>query len=434
MSKLTNRLIVLSFDGLSSLDFEYIMTLPNFSAFVNNAAYCKQVYSIYPTLTYPAHTTIVTGKYPKNHGIINNTILQPGNENPDWYWHRKHIRGDTLFDMAIKEGMRTAALLWPVTAKSRIKYNMPEIFANRPWQNQILVSLLNGSPYYQYRMNQRFGYLRKGKKQPELDNFTHQSLLFTLKNHLPELSLVHYTDLDTMRHYNGFHSEVAFEALQRHDIRLGEIIAALKEIGIYEDSTIVVLGDHSSLDEDKIINLNVLFKEKGWILKGKNQQITYNVICKNCDGSAYIYLKGNQNEQLKSEVYTVIEHFNSQYSCIEAIHTAEEAAGLGADPNCVFMLEAQKGYYFLDALEGPIIRQIQPGEAGNVPHITINTHGYSPFKEEYTTVFMASGKGIKKGAVIEKMNLIDEGPTMARLLGLELKEADGKVLNELLDV
>lgn len=434
MKKLTNRLIVVSFDGLSCLDFEYIKTLPNFREFINNSAYCKQVYSVYPTLTYPAHTTIVTGKYPKNHGVINNTLLQPGDESPDWYWHRKYIKGETLYDLAIAEGMSTAALLWPVTAKSRIKYNMPEIFANKPWQNQILVSLLNGSPYYQYKMNQKFGYLRKGKKQPDLDNFTHQSLLYTLKNNTPQLMLVHYTDLDTMRHYSGFNSEVAYEALRRHDHRLGEIVTTLKEMGVYEDSTIVVLGDHSSIDEDKIVNLNVLFKNKDWILHGEKGCITYDVICKNCDGAAYIYIKDSQSELLKSEVRALLEDFNNQYNCIESIYTADEAAELGADPNCAFMLEAQRGYYFLDNMEGPVIKQIQPGEAGNVPHVTINTHGYSPFKKDYATVFMASGKGIKKGAVIEKMGLIDEGPTMACLLGLELKEADGRVLYEFLDI
>lgn len=434
MSRLTNRLIVLSFDGLSTLDFEYIKTLPNFSTFINNSAYCKQVDSIYPSLTYPAHTTIVTGKYPKNHGIINNTLLQPGNEHPDWYWHSKNIKSDTLYDLAITQGMSSAALLWPVTAGSRIKYNMPEIFANRAWQNQIIVSLLNGSPLYQYQMNKKFGYLRKGIKQPHLDNFTHQSLLYTLKKYKPDLTLVHYTDLDTMRHYNGFNSEVAFEALHRHDQRLGELVSALKEMGLYEDSTIIVLGDHSSIDEDKIINLNVLFKERGWIAEGKKGRLAYDVICKNCDGSAYVYIKDKNNIGLKHDIELLLQDFNNKHNCIEEIYTAEQAAAFGADPDCTYMLEAKRGYYFLDNIEGDVIKQIQPGEAGNVPHVTINTHGYSPLKEDYATIFIASGKGIKNGTVIYKMSLIDEGPTMAKLLGLELQQADGRVLHEILDL
>lgn len=421
MDRLTKRLIVLSFDGLSTLDFEYIKSLPNFSEYIERSSYCRQVYSIYPTLTYPAHTTIVTGKYPKNHGVINNTLLQPGRESPDWYWHRKHVRVDTLYDLAIAKGMNTAALLWPVTAGSRIRYNMPEIFANRPWQNQIMVSLLNGSPYYQYNMNKRFGHLRKGIKQPNLDNFTHQSLLYTLRHHAPELILVHYTDLDTMRHYNGFHSPLAYEALQRHDIRLGEIVQLLKEMSIYEDSTLVVLGDHSSLDEDKIINLNVLFKENGWIKENGKGGIGYEVLCKNCDGSAYIYLKDKHDEQLKLQVRELIERFNDEHDCIETIYSAAEAEELGADSNCSFMLEAQRGYYFLDDIDAPVIKQIRQGEAGVVPHVTVNTHGYSPFKSDYTTVFMAAGKGIRKGVELAKASLIDEGPTLARLWDWSLK-------------
>lgn len=265
MRRMTRYLLVISFDGLSSHDFEYLKTLPNFQEFLKKASYARKVYSVYPSLTYPAHATIVTGKYPKNHGIVNNTLFQPQRESPDWYWQRKYIKGETLYDEALKKGMKVAALLWPVTGKSSITYNMPEMLANRSWQNQILVSLLNGSPLYQWKLNQEFGHLRNGVSQPDLDHFTHQSLLYTLREKKPELTLVHYTDLDSMRHYHGFNSTEAQEALKRHDRRLGDILQTLREMQIEKESTIVVLGDHSSLDEDQVIKLNVLLKENGYL-------------------------------------------------------------------------------------------------------------------------------------------------------------------------
>lgn len=434
MKRITKHLIVISFDGLSTLDFEYINSLPNFKNFINESSYCKNVYSIYPTLTYPAHATIVTGKYPKNHGIINNTLLQPGKKSPDWYWHREYIKGETLYDIAIKKGMKVAALLWPVTAKSSIQYNMPEIFANRPWHNQIVVSLLNGSPLFQIGLNNKFGALRDGLRQPNLDNFTHQSLLYTIEEKKPDITLVHYTDLDTMRHHHGFHSKEAKEAIKRHDSRLGDIIKNLKANNIYEDSTVIALGDHSSLDGDKIINLNILLKENGYIkMDASGNIIDYRAILKTCDGSAYVYVKDIQDQKLICELRELIDHFNMEYKCIESVFTSEEARGLGADPHCALMLEANKGYYFLDYVDGEIIKEIQSDEIGLLPDVTSSTHGYSPFKEGYTTVFMAAGCGIKKGAVIEKMNLIDEGPTMARLLGLELKDVDGRVVEEIFE-
>ena len=41
--------------------------------------------------------------------------------------------------------------------------------------------------------------------------------------------LIHFTDLDTQRHYHGFSSKEAHAAILRHDNRLGRIIQALKE-------------------------------------------------------------------------------------------------------------------------------------------------------------------------------------------------------------
>lgn len=434
---MTKHLIVISFDGLSTLDFEYISILPNFREFLKKASYSKKVYSVYPTLTYPAHATIVTGKYPINHGIINNTLLQPNRKNPDWYWQRKYIKGETFYDLAIEKGMKVAAILWPVTAQSKIQYNMPEVFANRPWENQILVSLSNGSPMYQFNLNQKFGHLRKGFHQPELDHFVHQSLLYTIREYQPDLTLVHYTDLDSMRHYHGFHSKEACDALQRHDQRLGEVLQTLKDMNIYEESTLIVLGDHSSLDEDKIIHLNVLLRQKGYIQVNSKGWITdYQAIVKSCDGSAYVYLKNNQdkgNKQVIHQLYKLLEEFNRNTNALESIYSNAEAILLGADPQCTFMLEANRGYLFTDDVEGKWIHEILPEEAGVLSHHTKAAHGYSPFKEEYTTVFIASGKGIRDRVVLKEMNLIDEGPTLSELLGVKLKEANGRVIQEFLE-
>lgn len=430
MERICKYLYVISLDGLSTLDFEYINMLPNFRNFIAASSYCKNVYSVYPTLTYPAHASIVTGRYPKNHGIVNNTLLQLNRKSPDWYWHSKNIKGDTIYDLAAKNGMVVGALLWPVTAKARIQYNMPEIFANRPWESQIIVSLFNGSPLFQYQLNKEFGHLRDGIKQPNLDNFTHQSLLYTIKNKNLDLTLVHYTDLDSTRHKYGFYSEEAKLALKRHDKRIGEIVQTLKDKGIYEESTIILLGDHSSIDEDKIINLNVLLREKGYIqVDGKGKILDYKAIVKNCDGSAYIYTKGEDEERLKE----ILREFNDKYECIEEIYSREEAVDFGADPQCYLMLEAKKGYYFQDGITGKIIKEINSYSIKDDEEYTLSTHGYSPFKSDYTTVFIAAGRGIKKGNIIEKMNLVDEAPTIAKLLGLELQNVDGKVVDDLIE-
>ncbi|WP_010677516.1 alkaline phosphatase family protein [Bacillus timonensis] len=433
MSRLTEHLLVISFDCLSSLDFPIIKELPHFKKLLEHASFCRNVETIYPSVTYPCHATIVTGKFPRNHGIVNNTFLQPGRLSPDWYWHRRHIRGTTLYDEAKKAGMKTAALLWPVTAKANIDYNMPEIFANRPWHNQIFVSLFNGTPIYQLEMNRKFGHLRNGLNQPELDNFVLESTVETIKTKKPNLMLVHFVDLDSQRHYHGFSSDEAMEALRRHDERLGKIMNALKESGIFEKTTIVALGDHSALDESKAVKLNVLLRKSGLItVNSDGKIIDWKAYCKSCDGSAYIYMKDKDDTVVKDKVKVLLTNLiENEDSGIERILSSSEAKEKGADDKAAFMIEARLGYYFKEQHDGEYIDYIQVEDVREKRY-TFASHGYSPEKENYTTMVIASGKGIRPNIEIPSMHLIDEGPTFARLLGLNLGQTDGRVIEEIL--
>lgn len=430
MNRLTEHLIVISFDCLSSLDFPIIEHLPNFRKLLKTASYCKNVETIYPSVTYPCHATIVTGNLPNRHGIINNTLLQPGRHSPDWYWHRSHIQGTTLYDEAKRAGMKTAALLWPVTAKANIDYHMPEIFANRPWLNQITVSLLNGSFFYQLDMNRRFGHIRKGLSQPELDDFVLESAVHTIHAKRPNLMLIHFTDLDTQRHLHGFSSSEAHAALIRHDKRLGRIIDALTTTGVYENTTLIALGDHSALDESKAIKINGLLKEHGLLhINERGKVDAWKAYCKSCDGSAYIYLQDDNDLLTKDAILSLLQELLAhEDNGIENIMTGKEAAKRGADPHAAFMLEARQGFYFHESWEGNFIDEITETDVIEKRY-THAAHGYSPEKEDYTTVFIASGKGIRKKQIIPTMHLADEGPTLAKLLGIHLGETDGKVID-----
>ena len=433
MNRLTEYLVVISFDCLSALDLPILKELPHFQTILTNGALVKHVESIYPSVTYPCHATIVTGNYPNRHGVINTTLLQPGKSSPDWNWYRECIHGTTLYDEVKKANMTTAALLWPVTAKAEIDYNMPEILANRPWQHQILVSLRNGTPRFQWEMNKRYGHIRKGLKQPELDDFVLEAAVDTIKTKKPNLLLVHFTDLDTQRHEHGFSSEEAILSLHRHNDRLGRLLEALKEANIYEQSTIIALGDHSALDEQKAINLNVLLYNQNLITtNAQGKLINWKAYCKSCDGSAYIYLNPPDDVDTFNKVHHLLNLLVDEPDFgIEKFLTGEEAAAKGADGTCAFMVEARRGFFFLEDYKGDWIKTITKEDARSDKKYTMACHGYSPEKENYKTILMAAGKGIQH-ITLPSIRLIDEGPTFARLLGVSLGDTDGDVIGELL--
>lgn len=423
---------ILSFDGLSKVDIKKIENMPNFRKFLKKASGCKSVKSVYPSITYCAHTSITTGRFPNKHGIVNNTKLQANRKSPDWYWYDKDIKVDSFQKLAKERGYDILSIFWPVTAGSKfIKYNMPEIFANRWWKTQIGVSLVNGSPGFQYVLNSKFGKLRNGIKEPELDNFSHQSFLYALENFRADINMIHYIDLDSQRHEFGFNSKEADEALERLDKRLGDVIEKLKELGIYEDSVLVVLGDHSSRDGHSNIYINTLFEQAGFLEKNKDETVKkYSVISKSSDGSAYVYA----DDKIKDEEIMEILEPLQEKGVIEKIYSSKEAENLGADSKCRFMLEASEGYFFIDDVKEKVIITFEElKKRGEKVHV--NNHGYSPYeKKDYETVFFISGKGIKENVMLDEMSLVDEGPTFAKIMGFDMKNVDGEVKVEFLEV
>lgn len=420
-------MIVISFDAVSSKDLEILKTLPNFKELIKNGSLIENVESVYPSLTYPAHATIVTGKYPKNHGVIDNTIFKLNDFNPNWYWYRKYIKCKTLYDLAKEKGLKTCSLLWPVTARSSntIDYNMPEIFAPKAYQNQIIMSAFAGTLKFQLDINKKFGHIRKGLSQPALDNFVTESFKYTIEKYKPNLTFVHFTDVDTQRHNFGYFNKEVKEALYRHDKRLGEIIASLKKANIYNETSIVVLGDHSQLDVKNVIRLNKLFLENGLIeVNNSNKIVNYKAISKSLDGSCYIYIK---DKKYKSKVEELLKSLKNQ-NLIDFYLNNNEILLSGADSNADFMVEASYGYYFIDNLNGEFIENVQ----GSTFHKA--THGYSPKKKDYETFFIGSGIGFKKNVVLSSGKLINHGPTLAKILGVDLKDADGQAVLEILDI
>ncbi len=430
MSK--QRMIVISLDAVGARDIPYLCSLPNFGKLWKRAAKCAHVQSVYPSITYPAHVSIVTGKKPVNHGVINNTLLQPMRPSPDWMWQRKYVKGTTLYDEALKKGWKVASLLWPVTAKSRITYNLPEVLANRPWENQIMVSALNGSPWYELELNKKFGSLRDGVHQPALDNFVHASAMHTIAKYNPEMVLIHFTDVDTNRHIYGVDHPKVTEAMERHDKRLGELMDMLMATGDMDKTTVVILGDHCQFDTERVVYLNYLLKQEGFLQSDGDKITDYIYISKNCDGCTYIY----ENPKRKATKEEFAKLTNLLETCkedplygIDRIFTGKEAGELGADDTCVYLVEAKAPVFYLDychTLTEPVSEMKQGKMRG--------THGYLPDKPDYETFFMAFGYGIKEGVEVPSMNLYDEGPTLAKIIGVSLSDTDGRCKDEILSM
>jgi len=124
------RVIVISWDGFRPefLTSEKFKT-PNAGKLMNTGAYSLDLEPINPTLTYPNHTTMVTGVPASVHGILSNTVYD-FDKGPRgfWYWESDKIKTTTLWKLAYEKGKTTSILGWPATVGGKATWLLPEVF------------------------------------------------------------------------------------------------------------------------------------------------------------------------------------------------------------------------------------------------------------------------------------------------------------------
>lgn len=421
------HLIVISYDAFSQDNWEKASQLPNLSRFIKNGAYSTNLKSVYPTLTYVVHTTMVTGVYPDKHGIFHNTPLQPflDEEEQAWFWYKKDMKVPAVYDALKEQGMKAAAILWPVTGKAAIRYNLPEIKAIGR-ENQALKILRNGSPLYCMGLEKKYGKLRKGIEQPYLDDFTAMCAKDTILSKKPELLMMHFIELDDAKHRYGTDSHEIDKVLIRMDDRIGKIIEAACEAGIYEETVFLVLGDHGQKNVRYKVKLNQLLKKEGLIYE-ENGSLSWRAYLQSAGGSAYLHVKENDEEAKKLAVHILEKAADDEGTGIEKIYTEEERKRFHAFPVSGYMLEAKTGYCFDDSLTGPFVTDLEKENK------TYATHGYSPEKPEYRCGFVVSGNCIKKEYKLGEIQMVDIAPTIAAILGIDFGPCDGRALDEIFE-
>ncbi len=148
----TPLLLMISIDGLRP---DYVTAadahgakIPNLRRFLKEGAFAQGVVGVIPTVTYPSHTTLITGVSPATHGIFANTTFDPLRENQGgWYWYSEDIRVATLWDAAARAGLSTASVQWPVSVGARVTWNIPEFWrAGTPDDAKLLRAVVHAGP------------------------------------------------------------------------------------------------------------------------------------------------------------------------------------------------------------------------------------------------------------------------------------------------
>src|SRR5690606_33594675 len=115
----SKHVILITIDGFAAYHLENEnLLLPNIRELAKDGVWAKGAMTTYPSVTHPAHATLVTGVSPRKHGLLSNTMTnRETNKTFETaiLTRKEAIRVPTLFDVAHAAGLKVAALDWPET-------------------------------------------------------------------------------------------------------------------------------------------------------------------------------------------------------------------------------------------------------------------------------------------------------------------------------
>jgi phosphonoacetate hydrolase len=251
-------------------------------------AYAHGAMAGLPTVTLANHTSILTGRLPGHHGILNNA----------WYDRRTG-----------RQIITNSSATWP-TAMETLTPGVESIHhaVHRTWPDAFTASINEpADPGADYST---FDFFRRGAVPPiptTPDGLPHTTERFvrpskdyqwsTIVDHMcveqatgiwsgyyrevdypkPRFMWVNFTLTDSAFHEGGPHSEIAAAAVRDCDARLGEVLAAVERAGAFDDTAFLLVADHGMEENDPAVrgDWDVPLREAGLQFRDEGYSFLY---------------------------------------------------------------------------------------------------------------------------------------------------------------
>lgn len=415
--------LMISIDGLRPDDVlharERGMDLPNLRALVDGGTYASGVRGVLPSVTYPSHTTLVTGVAPAVHGIASNLRFDPLGHNYDgWYWYSAAIRTDTLWSAVKATGGRTASIGWPVTVgQSAIDANIPEYWRARTPDDLLLLRALSTPGIVDAAERASGAQLDMGNTDPAQDAEKAKAAAW-MSAAKPQFFTIHLSSLDHQEHVYGPDSAESKAALTQIDADVGTIVTAAR--AAQTDLIVAIVSDHGFAPVSHDIALAAAFEHAGLIRYDAQGKVAgWDAMPWPAGGSAAVVLARRNDPALRARVAELLASLaRDPASGIDAVLDRAAVKERGGADDADFFVDARIGYQFTARETGPLV----------TPGTSRGTHGYFLDHPEMRSTFIVNGPGIAHNRNVGEIDMRDIATTIAHLLGVTLRHAPGRVL------
>ncbi len=423
------HVILITLDGFPAwLWRDESVPVPNLRRLAREGAAARAMTVSNPSITWINHTTLVTGVNPRRHGVLfNGLLVRQGPDQPPkiepWVDKDRLVFAPTLYDLAFGAGLTTAEVDWvAITRPGTINWSFAEIphADGKVEKEMIAAGILRSDQIGWFHGPAR-------KNMPWHDAMWTNAASFIFQKHRPNLLLFHQLNPDAIHHQYGPGSAASYTALAYADALVGELLKTVERSGVGPRTTIFIASDHGFKKVAKIIYPNVTLKRAGH-LKASGAAITHHDAVAVAEGGmAFVYVT---EPQRKAELLPALKKLFAASEGVASVHDGHDGPKFGMPKP-----EENQGMgdLFLFAKDGYAFKAEVVGTAAVAPtQGYLGTHGYRADDPDMDGIFIAYGNGIKRGVSLSRVANLDVAPTIARLLGLEIPQAEGRVLTEIL--
>ncbi len=420
---LAEPVLLISIDGLRPGDVleadKRGLALPNLRRFLTDGAHASGVTGVLPTLTYPSHTTLMTGVSPGKHGIVSNNSFDPMQINQGgWYWYAQDVKVPMLWDAAAKAGLSTGNVHWPVSVAAKgISWNLPQIWRTGHADDAQLLDAL-ATPGLKAELERAVGQPYAMGIDESLSGDQNRGRFATalIAAHQPDFLTVYLTALDHEQHGSGPDTPAAKAVLEKIDAIVGDLIAAERKA--HPDALIALVSDHGFEATHSGLNLFRPFIDAGLITLGADGKVaSWQAMPWIGGGSAAIMLARPDDKMLADKVKGLLDRLAANpANGIDSIVDRAEMAKLGGNPQAAFTINLKPGFV-TDIFRGANAPLVAPTPVKGM-------HGYFPGPANLRATFMAMGPGVKPGKDLGLIDMRAIAPTLARAMGASLPDAE----------
>jgi predicted AlkP superfamily pyrophosphatase or phosphodiesterase len=413
--------LMISVDGLKP---EYVLEadahglkIPYLRGLLREGTHARGVTGVWPTVTYPSHTTLLTGVLPAEHGIYDNLEFDPkGTFASAWYWYARQIRVPTLWDAAHEAGLSTASIGWPVSVgATAVDFLIPEYWrvarlTDLDPSDALLIAAVSRPQGLLQEMQKRLGsYMRGNDPSPPGDDIKTRYALDILRSQKPKFMTIHLSSLDEQQHVHGPFSPEANQDLEVIDGQLSQLFAASRAND--PNAIALVVSDHGFVRITHKVNLMQPFLHAGLV----QADGSWKAQVWSGSGMAAVMLHDPADSGIEAQVRELLKTLKADpNNGIAEVLERDAIKQHGAFPEASFLIVMKLGYYALADASSPLLSEI-PGTPGS--------HGFSPDYPEMRASFFIGGSGIARHRDLGLIDMRQIAPTVARLLNVRLPSA-----------